>query len=222
MSVFQYSCIEGNKPDLRQAEAVLRKRPDVILFEAPNNTGDPGLAYNAYPPTHKPLAEVRKHQTMLQKAAREAPWVVSDIEVYENIKTLWREGHDVKLYHIDAPSELLRETILHGWNNIERPRRRGVHFPWWVYIYLRERIMANTVERIFKNKRDKDQVVLAFVQKFHWQHVQFLLTHPTKRAVFDYYFGAFDGLTEATISSKVTQVNNPILLKYWQKVSDFR
>jgi hypothetical protein len=156
---------------------------------------------------------------MLRKVSKTYPWVASDIVVYDNIVRLWREGHDVKLYNVDGPSDLLHETIHHGWNRTSRPRRRGVHFLWWVYIYLRERPMADNVIQATK-EIPHDATVLVFLEKFHWLHVQFLLTKPSKKDIFSYYFEAFGGTT-TTLNKRVYNCGNKTLVKYWRKYSDF-
>ncbi|VAW12530.1 hypothetical protein MNBD_BACTEROID05-641, partial [hydrothermal vent metagenome] len=107
MKLYQFSCVKGKKVDLRQAGAVLRHKPDVIIFEAPPVGRTPSLIYNKYKPLNKPLVEVVKHRKILQRLAKKAPWVLSDVYVYDNIMKLWADGYDVKLYNIDAPSELL-------------------------------------------------------------------------------------------------------------------
>jgi len=159
MRFIQISCREVDSVDLRQAKAVLQHQPDVILFEAPGDKPSLSLPYNKYPVHEKPLDEVMKHQAMLRRVSKNYPWVGSDIAVYDSIIKLWKEGHGVKLFHVDAASELLRETIENNWNLTNLPRRRGVHFAWWVYIYLRERTMANNLLKILP-KLPKEGTVL--------------------------------------------------------------
>ena len=219
MRLIQLSCQEGNKIDERQAKSVLRHRPDAIVFEAPSDIPGLSLPYNKYPPSSKPVKLVYAHQNKLRKVAKSFPWTASDIGVYDNILQLWSEGHDVKLYHIDGPSELLQETINRGWNKTAEPRRRGTHFPWWVYIYLRERIMTNNLERIMP-VLPTNATVLIFLQKFHWLHLHYLIQNPPKRKIFQYYFDKFN-VTPLTINRQVENIHNPVLTKYWKQYSDF-
>jgi hypothetical protein len=219
MRYIQHSCREDSRLDLRQAQAVLRHRPDAILFEAPMDKPSVSLLYNKFAPKNKPLKLVHQYQAMLRKVSKTYPWVASDIVVYDNIVRLWRDGHEVKLYNMDGPSDLLHETIRHGWNMTSRPRRRGVHFLWWVYIYLRERAMADNLADV-TTKLPPDAVVLVFLEKFHWLHVQFLLDKPSRKEIFDYYFKAFEDTPHA-LSVRVHACGNKSLVKYWSEYSDF-
>ncbi len=220
MKLYQFSCIEGKKVDLRQADAVLRHRPDAIIFEAPSSGRTPSLVYNKYRPSNKPLAEVAKHKKKLKQVSKKYPWVLSDISVYDNIVKLWKEGVDVKLYNVDASSELLRvgSRIDHDWN--PKPHHRGTHFQWWVRIYLREKIMAENIQWVVSKNKKKDLKVLIFLQSFHWRNVQFLMSNPTKKQIYEYYFGKFKDIEIETIGNKIKK-ENKILYKYWKKVSDF-
>ena len=164
---------------------------------------------------------VKEHKKHLRVVAQTYPWVWSEAFVLDNVVDLWKAQQQVDLYNVDAPSELLRQTIIHRWNQLEKPRRRGVHFPWWVYIYLRERMMADTVKQIIPRYREPDTLALVAMQKFHWLHVQFLLTQPSKQKIFTYYFAAFPNVFMHTLNKKVEGIGNPVLLKYWRTVSDF-
>lgn len=219
MKIYQFSCMEGKVVDMRQADAVLRHRPDVIIFEASSQGNTPGLLFNEYSPSKKPLREVAKHQKTLKKLARSYPWVESDIYVYENIVKLWREGHDVKLYHVDAPSDLLlvRTGVDNGWN--PKPCRRGTHLLWWVRIYLREKIMTGHIRGIL-SAQPKDSTVLVFLQSFHWRNVQFQLTKPSKKKMWEYYFGLFRGLTKKAFAQEIRE-SGKVLDTYWKHYSDF-
>ncbi len=221
MKIFQYSCVEDKKPDFRQAEAVIKKRPDVIFFEAPTPLGKPSLNYNKFSTKNKPLSDLKKHYKMLKEVSKKYPWVISDIQTYKNIEKLWKEGHDVKLYSIDAPSELLKIGINLN-NDIKppKPKRRGTNFNWWVRIYLRERIMSNYMMKILP-KYKKENTALVFLQSFHWRNVKFLLSKPSKQQIYKYYFGSFKSLNLGNLNEHVLETNNPILTKYWKKVSDF-
>ncbi len=220
MKIYQFSCLEAGEVDMRQANAVLRYRPDVILFEAPNNNRTPALIYNKYKPNKKPLKEVEKYKAMLRKVAKKAPWVLSDVYLYDNIIKLWKEGHDIKLYNVDAPSELLKVSLSFGENWDPKPEHRGTHFSWWVRIYLREKIMTKNIQLILKQNKNSDLVVLDFLQKFHSKNVKFLMTNPAKKEVYKYYFGRFKDMSIKTIGGRV-KVENKVLYRYWRRLADF-
>ncbi len=221
MKTHQISCLEGKKIDLRQAEAVLLHRPDVVIFEAPPVGKTPSLIYNKYSASKKPLREVEKYKRMLRRLATKAPWVMSDIYVYENIVKLWKEGHDVKLYNVDAPTKLLRINLKIDKNWDPKPYRRGTHFEWWVRIYLREKIMTENILEILSKNNKKDFKVLIFLQKFHWLNVQFLMSKPSKKQTYEYYFGKFKRTNMGAIGCDVRNVNEA-LYKYWKNISDFK
>jgi hypothetical protein len=217
MKIFQYSCRESNKIDNRQSEAVLRNKPDVIFFEAPFDNKDVEF-FNKFSVNKKPFRKVKEYQKMLLKVSKKYKWVKSDILVFDNIVKLWKSGHDVKLYNVDGPSDLLEITINNGWNKLDKPRRRGIHFSWWVYIYLRERIMSDNISKIIKKFPD-DAVVLVFLQKFHWMNVKYQLQHKNKKDIFKYYFGKFKGVSIFNINKKVQESCPKDLIKFWDKYS---
>ncbi len=220
MKILQFNCFEGDKIDLRQANAVLRYKPTCIFFESP---GPAKSIFNKYKPKEKPVQEFNTLIRELKKTGKEYPWVNSEVYTFTNIKKLWDEGHDIKIYPIDGPSELLRvdlKKFSKAYN--PRPERRGTQFAWWVRIYLREKIMTQAVKKILGGAEGKREgVILAFVQKFHWKNVQFQLSNPTQEEMYTYYFGAFKEMNPQNIGIKVKETN-PILYKYWKKYSDFK
>jgi hypothetical protein len=220
MKILQFNCLEGEGVDLHQANAVLRHKPTFIFFESP---GPAKSIFNKYKSKEKPAQEFKELIRELKKAGKEYPWVNSDVYTFNNIKKLWDEGHDIKLYPIDGPSELLRVNLqkFSKLNN-PHPERRGTHFAWWVRMYLREKIMTQSVRGVLKSMKNNDAGVgLVFVQKFHWKNVQFHLSNPTKEEMYKYYFGAFKNINPENIGVKVKEAN-PILYKYWKKYSDFK
>ncbi len=216
MKVLQFGCREGRGVDLRQANAVLKHRPDIILWESPAHLGRPGSRFNRYRPEKKPLKELKNIEKNLRSIAKVTPWVLSDVYTYRNIFSLWKTGHQILLFDVDAPSDLLRE----GFNpetHKARPERRGAHLLWWVRIYIREVVMARSIEAILKKVENKNQTVLVFIEKFHWINVQFLLTHPTQKEIWRYYFGGFRGLTRRSLEEQIKR-ENKVFWKYWKKV----
>lgn len=217
MKIHQFSCREENGVDHRQADAILRHNPDVIFWEAPSTGRKASLVFDPKKSPKKHEGQLKKITKSLQKVSKKYPWVVSDISVYKNAIELLKNGHRVRIYNVDAPSELLKETIINKWNMMERPRRRGSHLLWWIYIYLRERIMTRNIQPLLKGDR---QTALMFLQKFHWLNVKFLLSNPTKDDIWRYYFGKFKNINKQNVS-EIIKEKNKVLYKYWLRHSDF-
>jgi len=214
----QFNCIEGNKADYRQARAVLKYQPNVIIFEYPETNGKSDSLFNNFRPDMKPKEKVEEIIGGLQKAAKDFPYALSDVKTWQNIQQLWAKNHDVSLYSVDAPNDL-RSEFFEVWNHMYPCATKN--WLWWVQIYLRERIMASHISNIFEKHRSDDQLnVLIFLQSFHWQHVQFLLKEPTSGQIWDYYFGKFEGITPQNIGPKI-KANNKVFYSYWTKYSDF-
>ena len=220
MKLVQINCLEGKTIDSRQAEAVLRHRPNFIIFEAPTSLRSPNTPFNSYQPENKPLHLVKDHINMLKQVGKKYPWVLSDIRVYENIVKLWKEGHNVQLYNVDGPSDLLQVPDKQTDRFSPYPPRRGTYLFFWVRVYLREKIMTNHLRPILAEHSDSDATGLIFLQKFHWINVQFQSSRPTKAALWKYYFGSFAQLTPKELTAKIKN-HNSTLYKYWTKFSDF-
>lgn len=217
MEIHQFSCREGNSVDLRQANALIKHKPDIVIWEAPSNKNSASLVFNPKDTTKKQESVIKDKIALLKKVLKKYRWVASDIKVYENTIKLLKDGKKIKMYGVDGPYELLQQTIIHKWHLINKPRNKGRHILWWVYIYLRERIMANNIKPLLKNDNQK---VLVFMQKFHWIHVDFLLSEPAKNIIWKYYFGEFHNINKVNIL-EVLKTKNKILYKYWLKYSDF-
>lgn len=218
--ILQYDCYEGARVDRTQARAVAKHKPDIILWESPAGIRGPADTLNAYPPKRKPRAVYRGRIAGLKRVARSYPWVASDVLVYEALRRLWESGHNVKVFHVDAPPELLREDLAPFKKGVRpEPKRRGTDLAWWVRIYLREKIMSGNIRDILA-RANKDARTLAFIQRFHWMNIRFLLARPTKREIWERYFGRFNGLSRRNIGTEVRK--HPVLYKYWRRYSDFR
>ena len=214
MSIIQISCREQNKIDLRQANAVIRHKPNIIIFEAPVQIGLSPLFLDSKQPILKQKEILKIKISNLKKVAKINKWVESDIKVFENVYELIKSGHDIKLYNVDGPSELLQQTIINKWNLIDKPRRRGNHFLWWTYIYLREKMMTDNIRPILKENKNK--TILIAMQKFHWLNVKFQLSNPSKDELWNYYFGKFKNINKKEVANKLKK-ENEILYKYWIK-----
>lgn len=214
---YQFNCREQNRPDYRQARAVLKYRPDIIIFEAPEKNGSPDVIFNRYVCDKKPKEEIKKIQNDLKRVSKEFGYVLSDVRTWQNIDSLWKMGHNTLLYNVDAPSEL-RSKWFEVWEHMYPCAAKN--WLWWVRIYLRERIMANHIKNILRNYKEKSNpTILIFLQSFHWIHVKFLLTNPSKNEIWDYYFGDFREITRKNIAIKIKKMNS-IFYKYWKKYSD--
>jgi len=84
----QSDCIEGDTIDIRQTRAILKYRPDIIIFEMPAGKNGPGTIFNRYTCDKKPLKKVHEIIKNLKISAQKFPYAASDINVWENIKKL--------------------------------------------------------------------------------------------------------------------------------------
>ena len=211
----QENCIEGNRIDLRQANVVAQYRPDVILFELPAEKGNPSLIFNRYSPDKKPRREIWQKIRKAKIAGREFPYALSDVRVWENIKELWRDGHDVLLFNIDGPDDLRRSYFnLTKGISYDLQRKRLI---FWVHCYLREIMMAEYVRNILRNyKKKENPIVAVFLQSIHWHHVKFLLKNPSQKEIWKYYFGRFPDVNPKNIGPKIGKIDT-VHYKYWQK-----
>ncbi len=213
----QANCIEGNRTDLRQARVVFERKPDIIFFEMPADTLAP--LFNKYDPERKPHEKVEKIKEYLTRASKKYPYARSDLRVWENIESLWRNGHNVLIYNIDAPQELrLRHNKYHT-DTLYSVAKKDLSF--CVYLYVRERYMLKSINSALKNYREKRRPIVAvFLQSIHWDHVKFMMKNPSKEKIWQYYFGRFSNLKPSTIGECIKR-EDKILYKYWKKIAQF-
>lgn len=192
----QIDCRETKNIDLRQAKAVLKYRPDIIILEYPSGKGGPDTIFNKYRPENKPIEKLPKFskETLLVN-----PWVKSDIVMWKNIVHLWKkEKRQVMVYQTDAPTELVKEWFFVLENMYPCALKNWL---WWTRIYLRECYMAQNISWILSNYRiNKNPTILIFLQSFHWEHVKFLLGNPSAKQIWNYYFGRFEKLQPSLVS----------------------
>lgn len=208
------------QPDYRQAEAVLKYRPDIIIFENVEKNGSPETIFNEYSTENKPVKEVLAIQKNLRMNARKPGLgdALSDVKTWENIMRLWREGHEVLVYNVDAPKEL-RKEFFEVWRHMYPCALKN--WLWWVRIYLREVIMARHIRNILKKYKAKENpIILICLQSFHWEHVKFLLDNPSKGDIWKYYFSKFKEVSRKNIAGKIKK-ENKIFYMYWKKLSGF-
>lgn len=217
----QINCRETKRADYRQAMAVLKYKPDIIIFELPEKKGRSELEYNKFLPKDKPfekiLSDVKGLRAYYKKSKDGV--ALSDALMWENIVRIWRSGRNILLYSVDGPKEL-RQELLEIWDGCYPCAMKN--WIWWVQIYLRERIMANHIRNILENYTGKKSPkVLIFLQSFHWLHVKFLLKNPSPAQIYKYYFGKFWKVNKSNIKNRI-KANNKLFYKYWLKYSDIR
>ena len=208
------------KPDLRQAECVLKYKPDIIIFELGADK-TPDTIYNNYSPKDKPLKLVKERQKWLKKVSKKPGNgdAISDVVLWDNITKVWNEGHNILIYNTDGSDEL-RKEFFEVWKYMYPCALRN--WLWWVQIYLREKYMTKNIQWILEKNKDKESlVVVIFLQSFHWKHVSFLLKNPSKKEIWEYYFSNFKEVNKSNITEKIKK-ENKVLYKYWQKISDFK
>lgn len=216
----QRSCVEGNKIDLRQADAVLDHKPDIIFFERPQNkNGKPGTVFNHYSCRTKPTKKINEIIKEAKIAAKEFPYAEGDIFIWKNINKLWDEGINTQIYNVDSPQRMRAE----GFYLFNKPISEGypgVRKDWlfWAYLYLRDSYMANNIRSVLKTYSLKpDPTICIFIESIHWQHIQFLLENPSKEKIWKYYFSRFPGIKPNTLQRKIRE-RSKIIAEYWEKV----
>lgn len=196
------NCIEGDNIDLRQAKAVLRHKPDIIVLEYPSN--------NKFPSDVKTTPK----EILNEKNIKAMPWIRSDIMMWKNIEILKKSGHEFSVYKIDGPNDLVNEYFI-VWQNMHPCALKN--WFWWVQVFLREQYMAKNLRWILNKHQDnKDLKVLVFLQSFHWTHVKFVLNKPTRKKLWQYYFGKFKEVAPKNITEKIKK-ENKIFYKHWKR-----
>lgn len=219
----QCSCVEGNNIDLRRAKAVLKHKPDIIIFEMPQGNRGPGMIFNQYLCSNKPISEVNKIIKENRIAAKKFPYVASDIAIWKNIEKLWKQGINTQVYNVDSPAKIRRESF-YLFNKPISDGYPAVRRDWlfWVHLYLREIYMAKNIKIILNSYHlKKDPVILIFIEVIHWSHVKFLLTNPTKEKIWKYYFGKFKNLKSNKNIENQIKERSTVLNYYWRKIQKF-
>jgi hypothetical protein len=211
----QFSCIEGDKIDLRQANSILKYKPDIIIFEMPQGKNGSSIIFNKYSCDKKPLNKVRQIIQKLKISAKKYPYAASDIMVWNNIMTMWRQNINTQIYNVDTPDEFRREPNLF---NVSYPAVRQDWF-FWVYLYIRDSFMVKNIQKVLVNYQQKENpTILIFLQSIHWKNVQFLLKSPSKKDVWKYYFGRFKNIKPTKDLDKKIKLRNLMVYKYWKQL----
>ena len=151
----QISVLEQNRPDYRQARAVLKYKPDIIIFESAAENFNPETIFNKYSPQNKPIKKILAIQKDLRKVAKELGFgdALSNVARWESIMKLWREGHNTLVYNADGPTELRKEFFV-VWRHMYPCALKN-----WLWVasrlYIREVIMARHVRDILKKYKAK-------------------------------------------------------------------
>jgi hypothetical protein len=72
-----------------------------------------------------------------------------------------------------------------------------------------------------RHKNKEELIIAVFLQSFHWTHVKFLLSNPSKKQIWQYYFSKFREVKQENITQKIKE-QNKIFYKYWNGISDFK
>lgn len=214
----QRSCVEGNRIDLRQAKSILKYKPDIIIFESPKDKNDWSNIFNHYSPDKKPLNKVNQIIKIIKKAAIKEPYAASDISVWKNIIKMWEKGINTQVYFIDAPQNLRHNSPFLG------KKYSKIYRDWlfWIYLYIRESYMKKYLEiALNEYKEKKNPTVCVFLQSIHWEHVKFLLTNPTKKQIWKYYFERFKNMKPTKDIENQIKDRSKIVNDYWKKVQIF-
>lgn len=212
----QQSCKEGDKIDLRQAKVILKYRPDIVIFEMPQGKYGPDTIFNKYQSSNKPIKKVEAIIADLKISARKYPYAKSDIAVWENIKALWEENHNILIYDVDSPDDLRRRYFEDMEGDYPAVRKDWL---FWVYLYVRESCMTSNIKWVLENYQEKKNPTIAvFLESIHWKHVQFLLENPSRKEVWKYYFKNFPELQPENIDDKI-KARSKVLYKYWKRVN---
>lgn len=215
----QRDCVEGDKADLRQAEAVLKHRTDIIIFEMPQGgSRGPGTIFNRYSCANKPIEKVDEIIKGLKVSAKKYPYALSDVAVWENVKTLWKEGVNVQIYNVDAPDRMRREFSLFVKQGYPAVRKEWF---FWAYLYLRDTYMAKNIKKALGGySKKQNPTVLIFLQSIHWEHTQFLLTNTSKEKVWKFYFGKLPSIKQDTIEEQI-RIRSKVMGDYWKREQVF-
>lgn len=215
----EINAYKWSEPDYRQAECVLKFRPDIVIKESPMDK-TPDTIYNKFSCKDKPFNLVAEHRKYLIKNSKVVGNgdALSDVKLIDNIASLWKEGHDVLIYNVDAPN-VFRKEFFEVWKYMYPSALKN--WLWWVRIYIREKYMAKNIAWILEKHKDKEKVTIAiFLQNWHWRHVKFLMGNPTKNEIWKYYFARFKEVNQKNITEKIKK-ENKVFYKYWMKMSDF-
>lgn len=214
---YQYDCKEGENLDLRQANAILRHEPDIIIFEMPQSEKGPDTEFNKYPCNKKPLNKVDDIKEKLKISAQKFPYAESDIYVWDNILKMWKQNINTQIYNVDMSNDF-RSVY---YDNFTYPACRN-DWLFWVYLYIREMYMTKNIQYILDNyKIKKKPIVLVFLQSIHFKHVKFLMTDPSKKQIWKYYFGKFKNIAPNKDLDDKIKKRSVKIYKYWNKIQNF-
>ncbi|MFH0987188.1 MAG: hypothetical protein V1911_04050 [Candidatus Micrarchaeota archaeon] len=164
-----------------QAKKILKIRPDIVVFEYPQDSS-PGEFFNKFSPKNKPLKKFWKIKKGFLKQVKKYPWLKGDVEVLEAIEKLWSEGRQVFLYNMDAPRKITKIC-----DEKEAFENRLLHD---ALNRIREQYMIKMINKISKKHKRKKIIVLC--HDYHWKNLKFLMKKPSKRNISEHYFSNVD------------------------------
>jgi|SRR3989338_1031884 len=156
----------------KQAKQILKIKPDVILFEFPQES-KPGSDYNRFLPKNKPYEKFNATKKGFRKISKLYPWSTGEIAILEAIETLWKQGHQVLLFNMDGPQEITRLCDQTDFN------KTPLLFE--IINYFREQHMIRTIKKIQRRYPSKKIIVLC--SNWHWKRLQFLLRTRNKNKI---------------------------------------
>ena len=167
---------------------------------------------------NKPLKKVDEIIKNLKISAKKYPYALSDIVVWENIKSLWQQGVNTQIYNVDSPDSLRRGNIF----DKEKYSFAVKKWLFWVFLYLREIYMTKNIKTVLDTySLKKNPIVLIFLQSVHWEHVQYLLSNPSKDNIWQYYFGRFKYIKPTKEIGREIRKNSKVLGYYWDRHQKF-
>lgn len=184
-----------------QAKAILKFKPDAILFELPKQKNFSLSYFNQFSPKKKPKQKIEKLKQNYKIASKKYPWLKSEYKIFDSIEKLWNNRKNVHLFEIDAPVELTKAGEgTKGLSNL-------------IWNYLREKYMVENIKKI--KSKYPDKTLLLFCHNFHWKNIQFLLKNPSKEKIKNYYF-IKNRINKSFKEIESELKKNQVLYKYWK------
>jgi len=195
------------KTERKIAKQILKVKPDAILFEFPKG-GYPLEKFNKRKPKNKPKDLIEKWKKGLLFHSKKHKQLKRTVDIVKSIEKLWNQGNQIYLYEIDAPVELSKLGLYKRYSG-----KIFHNLRFWIWIFLRERIMVSNIRKIYRNLRlkIKNPKLLVKCHNFHWKNIKFLLRNPAKKNIYDYYFSKFSKYQIKSVLKR-----EKVLYKFWK------
>ena len=176
------------KIEIKISKQILKVKSDAILFEFPKGSFGGIEKFNKYKPKNKPKYLIENWKGNLLLSSKKINSLKGTIEIVKNIEKLWNNGHQIYLYNIDAPAELSKLGLYKRYSG-----KLSYNLRFWIWIFLREKIMISNIKKIYKNLKlkIKNPKLLVKCHNFHWRNITFLLKNPDRKKIEHYYFSKF-------------------------------